>query len=155
VDLALTRKGDYAVRAALHLAKGWRNDNKHIKSREVAEAMALPVGYTPRVLNLLVAAGLANARAGRQGGYRLTAAPETISLLAVVEAAEGSFTLERCILRGGPCHWEDACAVHTAWATAMQACRESLRSTTLADLVTVDDELRRGGRRVASKQGMP
>jgi Rrf2 family protein len=80
--------------------------------------MALPAGYTPRVLKMLAEAGLTEARAGRQGGYRLTAAPETISLLAVVEAAEGSLTLDRCILRAGPCHWDDACAVHTAWATA-------------------------------------
>jgi Rrf2 family protein len=141
VDLALTRKGDYAVRAALHLAKQWP-DRPYIKIREVAAAMALPAGYTPRVLKILAEAGLAEARAGRQGGYRLTAAPETISLLVVVEAAEGSFTLDRCILRGGPCHWGDACAVHTAWATAMQACRESLRGTNLADLVRADDALR-------------
>ena len=109
--------------------------------------MALPAGYTPRVLKMLAEAGLAEARAGRQGGYRLATAPETISLLAVVEAAEGPFTLDRCILRGGPCHWDDACAVHVAWANAMQACRESLRTTTLADLVRADDELResRGG----------
>lgn len=142
----MTRRGDYAVRAALHLAKQWP-DRQHIKIRDVAAAMALPAGYTPRVLKMLAEAGLAEARAGRQGGYRLAAAPETISLLAVVEAAEGSFTLDRCILRGGPCHWEDACAVHAAWATAMQACRESLRATTLADLVRADDELRqsRGG----------
>lgn len=151
MDLALTRKGDYAVRAALHLAKGW-GDSQHIKSREVAEAMALPVGYTPRVLNMLVSAGLVKARAGRHGGYRLATAPETISLLAVVEAAEGPFTLERCILRGGPCHWDDACAVHAAWASAMQACRESLQTTSLADLVTADAVLMRPGRPTVAVQ---
>jgi Rrf2 family iron-sulfur cluster assembly transcriptional regulator len=142
VDLALTRRGDYAVRAALCLAKGW-GDHAYIKIREVAAAMALPVGYTPHVLKLLADAGLAEARAGRRGGYRLAAAPEDISLLEVVEAAEGPFVLERCILRGGPCRWEDACAVHEAWATAMQACRESLRGTTLADLVATDAGLQR------------
>jgi len=146
VDLALTHKGDYAVRAALCLAKRW-GDGHYTKIRDVAAAMALPPGYTPHVLKLLAEAGLAEARAGRQGGYRLVAAPEDISLLDVVEAAEGPFLLERCILRGGPCHWEDACAVHAAWATAVQACRDSLRSTTLADLVTADEELQRQPKR--------
>jgi Rrf2 family transcriptional regulator, iron-sulfur cluster assembly transcription factor len=140
VDLALTRKGDYAVRAALCLAKEW-GDGRYIKIRDVAEAMSLPVGYTPHVLKLLADAGLAEARAGRQGGYRLATKPEGISLLAVVEAAEGTFVLERCILRGAPCHWDDRCAVHAAWFTAMQACRQSLEGTTLADLVTADREL--------------
>jgi Rrf2 family protein len=154
VDLALNRRGDYAVRAALHLAKAWP-DHQHIKIREVAAAMALPAGYTPRVLKMLAEAGLAEARAGRQGGYRLAAEPETISLLAVVEAAEGPFTLDRCILRGGPCYWEDACAVHTAWATAMQACRESLRTTTLADLVAADVNLRQSARQTAGQRATP
>ncbi|MBD0292101.1 MAG: Rrf2 family transcriptional regulator [Jiangellaceae bacterium] len=142
MDLALNRKGDYAVRAALCLARCW-GTAEYVKIREVAAAVALPLGYTPYVLRLLAGAGLAEARAGRQGGYRLTATPESISLLDVVEAAEGPFVLERCIMRGGPCHWDDACAVHLAWSTAMQACRESLRSTTLAQLVAADEELQR------------
>ena len=107
--------------------------------------MALPASYTPQVLRLLAEAELAEARAGRDGGYRLTRPPEEIALLEVVEAAEGAFRLERCILRGGPCHWEQACAVHAAWSAAVQACRESLARTTLADLVAADAKLEADG----------
>ena len=46
------------------------------------------------MLRLLADAGLAEARAGRDGGYRLTRPPGQVPLLAVVEAAEGAFTLE-------------------------------------------------------------
>ena len=107
--------------------------------------MALPASYTPQVLRLLAEAGLAEARAGRDGGYRLTRPPGEVALLEVVEAAEGAFTLERCILRGGPCHWEQACAVHAAWSAAVQACRDSLGQTTLADLVEADKRIEAGG----------
>jgi Rrf2 family protein len=72
------------------------------------------------VLRLLADAGLAEARAGRDGGYRLTRPADKIPLLDVVEAAEGTFALNRCILRGGPCHWDQACAVHAAWSAAVQ-----------------------------------
>ena len=144
MDLALTRRGDYAVRAAFCLAK-WAGDGRYVKIREVAQAMALPASYTPQVLRLLADAGLAEARAGRDGGYRLTRPPAEVPLLDVVEAAEGAFTLERCILRGGPCHWEQACAVHAAWSAAVQACRDSLGRTTLADLVAADARLEAGG----------
>ena len=144
MDLALTRRGDYAVRAALCLAR-WGGDGRYVKIREVAQAMALPASYTPQVLRLLADAGLAEARAGRDGGYRLTRPPGEVALLEVVEAAEGAFTLECCILRGGPCHWEQACAVHAAWSAAVQACRDSLRRTTLADLVAADARLEAGG----------
>lgn len=141
MDLALTRRGDYAVRAALCLAGSW-DRGQYFKMREVAAAMDLPASYTPQVLKLLVTAGLAEAKAGPDGGYRLRSAPERIALLDVVEAAEGAFALKRCILRGGPCHWAQACAVHAPWAAAVQACRESLRDTSLADIVAMDERLR-------------
>src|SRR6266511_3964312 len=92
-------------------------------------------------IRLLADAGLAQAKAGRNGGYRLTRSPAEVSLLEVVEAAEGSFALERCILRGGPCYWQAVCAVHEAWSAAVQACRDSLRSTSLADLARADAQL--------------
>ena len=152
MDLALTRRGDYAVRAALCLARR-DGDSGYVKIREVAQTMALPASYTPQVLRLLADAGLAEARAGRDGGYRLTRPPGEIALLEVVEAAEGAFVLERCILRGGPCHWEQACAVHAAWSAAVQACRDSLGQTTLADLVAADTQLESG--RELSAGGFP
>src|SRR5215217_1203483 len=140
MDLALTRRGDYAVRAALCLAQRG-GDGRYVKIREVAQRMALPASYTPQVLRLLAEAGLAEARAGRVGGYRLTRPPGEIALL---EAAEAAFDLERCILRGGPCHWEQTCAVHGAWSAAVQAWRDSLRQTTLADLAAADARLEAG-----------
>jgi Rrf2 family protein len=90
MDLALTRRGDYAVRAALCLASRG-GDGRYVKIREVAQTMALPASYTPQVLRLLADAGLAEARAGRDGGYRLTRPPGEVALLEVVEAAEGAF----------------------------------------------------------------
>ena len=143
MDLTLTRRGDYAVRAALCLA-GVYGQGGYLKIREVSTAMHLPVSYTPQVLKLLATAGLVEAKAGRGGGYRLTRQPRDVSLLEVVEAAEGPLLPERCILRGGPCRWEDACAVHPAWAAAVEACRGSLATTTLADLVAADRRLAAG-----------
>jgi Rrf2 family protein len=143
MDLRLTRRGDYAVRAALFLAATWDRE-RYVKVREMTSAMALPASYTPQVLKLLVTAGLAEAKAGPDGGYRLRRPPAEITLRHVVEAAEGEFVLERCILRGGPCHWEDACAVHAAWFGLVQAASRQLETTTLADLAAADEQLRAG-----------
>src|SRR5690348_8931729 len=102
LDLTLTKRGDYTVRAALALGKAFSTGSLR-KIREVAPEMNLPLKYTPQILNLLCKAGIAEARAGQQGGYRLTRSPEEISMLEIVEAAEGPFRAERCTLRGGPC----------------------------------------------------
>jgi Rrf2 family protein len=144
MDLTLTRRGDYAVRAALCLARE-HGRRPYLKIREVAAAMDLPLSYTPQVLKLLATGGLVQAKAGRDGGYRLTRPPGEVALLEVVEAAEGPLLPQRCILRGGACRWESACAVHPAWAAAVQACRGSLAATTLADLVAIERRPGPGG----------
>jgi len=61
-----------------------------------------------------------------------------ITLLHVVEAAEGSIALEHCVLRDGPSRWEVACPLHDTWSRVQQALAEELISTTLADLAGID-----------------
>ena len=147
MDLKLTRRGDYAVRAALALGRGF-GESGYRKIREVASEMNLPLQYTPQILGLLTHAGLAEARAGRSGGYRLARNPSDVTLLEVVEAAEGPLRLERCTLSGGPCHWESMCAVHPTWELATQAFRQTLAGVSLASLLEVDAGLQAGSYRV-------
>ncbi len=144
MNLTLTHRGDYVIRAALYLAARWEGGDGYRKIREVAEAMELPPSYTPQILGLLARAGLAEAKAGRTGGYRLSRPPERISLLEVVEAGEGHLSFERCPLRGGPCHWDDVCAMHPAWSRAAESMRETLGRTSLAELAEVDRRLAAG-----------
>lgn len=144
MDLTLTRRGDYIVRAAIFLAARWDDGGGYAKIREVAEAMRLPRSYTPQLLGILQKQGLAEARAGRDGGYRLRRDPGSISILEVIEAAEGSLVSQRCPIRGGPCHWDDACALHPTWMKASEAIRASLATTTLAEVAAVDRQLGRG-----------
>lgn len=144
MNLTLSRRGDYVVRAAICLAAAWDGNGAYRKIREVADEMELPLSYTPQVLGLLARANLAEAKAGREGGYRLVRAPKDISLLEVIEAAEGSLISQRCPLRGGPCRWDDVCAVHPTWVKASEAIRKVLAKTTLDDVVTVDRDLGSG-----------
>lgn len=140
MDLQLSRKGDYALRAAISLAHHY--DDGYRKIREIVAEMALPAQYTPQVLAMLGRAGIATAKAGRDGGYKLTRDPGTISVLEIVEAAEGPLEGGRCTLRGGPCDWEMACPVHHVWVEARVALRKSLSAATLASVAAADDSLR-------------
>jgi Rrf2 family protein len=145
VDLTLTSRGDYVVRAAIALAVAWDGNGSYRKIRDVAEDMELPRSYTPHMLGILARAGLAEAKAGRDGGYRLRRDPEQISMLEVVESAEGHLVSRRCPLRGGPCRWDDACALHPTWLAVSEAIRATLANTTLASVAEVDRHLERGG----------
>lgn len=132
MQITLTKRGDYAVRAVLDLARhagpGLR------KTREIAAAMNIPVGYLSQILASLVQSGLIEATAGRDGGYRLVRPAAEVSLLDVIQAIEGPIGLQACVLRGIPCGADGYCAVHDAWARAQAALNAELSTTRFDDL---------------------
>lgn len=141
MQASLGRKGDYSVRAILDLA---RQNGERRKAREIAGEMDIPHRYLTQILANLVQHGLLTAVAGPTGGYLLARPAEDITLLEVVEAAEGPIKLEQCVLRGGPCTWEDSCPVHIPWARAQSALAAQLAATTFADLASSAAEIDAG-----------
>ena len=117
--LELTRRGDYAVRAMLALAQ--REPGHVTSSLEIADEMAIPVAFLPRVMADLVFAGLVQSTTGRTGGYVLARPPVDITLLEVIEAVEGDSRRTSCVLRGGPCGRDGHCQVHDAFFAAQDA----------------------------------
>lgn len=130
--LELTKRGDYAVRAMLALARG--SGNGLLSARRISDAMAIPVRFLPQVLGDLQRAGLVEALPGRSGGYRLAKPPGEISLLDVIEAVEGDGRRRSCVLRGGPCGVDGTCDVHDVFFEGQEAIRTTFAGTTLADL---------------------
>ncbi len=141
--MTLSNRGDYVVRSAICLAKAF-GDDKPVKLREVVEDTAVPSTFASQILGDLVRAGLASSKAGRDGGYRLTRPPRDITVLEVVEAAEGPLHAERCALGEGPCRWEDVCPMHDTWTAATTALRETLSRTALLHLAVRDAEISSG-----------
>ena len=129
--LELTRRGDYAVRAMLALA---RPEASQLTAAALAKATAIPASYVPQVMGDLVRAGLVANRRGRSGGYRLARPASAVSLLDIVEAVEGDGRRRTCVLRGGPCRRDGACDVHDAFFRAQEAVFGALAGVTLADV---------------------
>lgn len=136
MDMTLSKAGDYAVRSALALAASYEG-GEYVTIADIADRMSLPRTFTPQILGKLIRAGIATSKPGRGGGYRLTRDPREISMLQVVEAAEGSLINTRCTLRGGPCLRDDRCVVHDTWVAAEEAFRRELERTSLAQVAGV------------------
>jgi Rrf2 family protein len=139
----LTRRGDYAVRAMLALARadaqvgrGHLSGGDWLSVARIAASEAIPPRILPSVMRLLMRAGLVDAQTGRTGGYRLSRRADRISLLEIIEAVEGHMRRRVCILRGGPCLANGECAVHGVFASAEAALRDSLAAATLAGVVS-------------------
>jgi Rrf2 family iron-sulfur cluster assembly transcriptional regulator len=136
--MELTKRGDYAVRAVLALARA--PGGRLLSVRRIAEEMAIPVRFLPQVMGDLAAAGLVEATTGRAGGYRLARPAAEVTLLDVVEAVEGDSRRRTCVLRGGPCGLDGYCDVHDAFFEAQDAMLQALARARLTDL-----PVRRGG----------
>jgi Rrf2 family protein len=148
MQMTLGSKGDYSVRAVIDLAHAHGRSRR--KAREISDKMDIPPKYLPQVLGDLIRAGLVESVAGPVGGYSLARPPSEVSLLDVVEAAEGPVRNTKCLMRGGPCHWDNACSVHGAWAEAQDKMVAQLARTTFAQLARQDAAMEKQTRVPAS-----
>ena len=140
--IELGRKGDYAVRAVLSVARHHGEGRR--KARLIAAEMDLPPRYLRQILAEFVRSGVLLATAGPDGGYTLARPPEEVTLLEVIEQAEGPLRTDVCVLQGGPCDWGEVCPVHYVWSSAEQSLRHELDGVTLAQLAALDAEIESG-----------
>lgn len=143
MDMTLSKRGDYVMRAAISLARTF-DEGRPRKIREIVADTNVPRNYASQILADLVRAELVGSKAGREGGYQLRRPPREISVLEVVEAAEGSLRAERCALGEGPCRWEVVCPLHETWSQATVVIRDLLAKTTLAELAERDAAIEAG-----------
>ena len=138
-----TRRTDYAIRSLLCLAK---NEGELVTASTIAAEMDIPKGFLHQILPILQRSGLVQSRPGRSGGYSLAVPATAVTVLDIVEATEGSLDSSECALRGGPCHWDEVCALHWVWSGARSAFTKELREATLAQIVAADLGLEEGTR---------
>ncbi len=127
--LELTKRGAYAVRAMIALAR--LESGTLLSSRRIASEMNIPPRFLPQVMGDLTRAGLVEAQAGRAGGYHLAKDAKEITILSVVDAVEPENRRQTCVLRGGHCGPENPCEVHVVFFSGEDSLRELLAAATL------------------------
>jgi Rrf2 family protein len=143
MNLGLSKRGDYVVRSAICLARSYESGVPK-KLRQVSLEMEIPRTYVSQILGDLSRAGLAQSFFGTNGGYSLARPPDEVSLLEIVESAEGSLAPATCVLGNDSCGWDSVCPLHETWRAATAALRSVLASTTLADLLERDRAIEAG-----------
>lgn len=113
-------------------------------SRDLAQFQGISPTFVAKIFAKLEKAGIVVAAEGVRGGYRLARAPETISVLELVDAIEGRKPLFDCQEIRGRCALFDegapewathgVCSIHAVMLKAEKAMRDALASETLADI---------------------
>jgi Rrf2 family protein len=86
-----------------------------------------------QVVNSLVRAGWVRSDQGPTGGYSLTVDLVDVSVLAVIEAVEGSTESGRWVLADRPCDESAHCAIHVPWQRARSSMLRELAAVSVAD----------------------
>ena len=130
--LKLSKKADYALMAMTHLAA--RPDRPSVSAREIAERYSIPVELLAKVLQRLAQAGLVGSHHGIRGGYRLSRAAATISVVQVIEAIEGPLTLTSCSASDDQCDQYAKCNVRDPLWKVKDRVIAALATCTIAEL---------------------
>lgn len=130
--MELTRKGEYAIRGIIYLARKRVGEISLIS--EIAEAVDVPQMFLAKIFQSFAKIGLVSSFRGTGGGFTLSRDPATITLREIVEAVEGPIIPNRCLLHDGACSRAITCTVHPVWRRVQEQVSAVLEGVTLADL---------------------
>jgi Rrf2 family transcriptional regulator, iron-sulfur cluster assembly transcription factor len=137
--MEITRATEYAVRCVLHLAL--EPPERVVPRREIAAAREIPGQFLGKIAQRLGRAGIIRIHQGARGGYELAIPAEKLTLLEVVEAAEGALVLNKCVMHAKTCSRTCICAAHRVWSEARRQLRATLGGVTFADLAAEEGPL--------------
>jgi Rrf2 family protein len=137
--MQMTRAAEYAVRCVLHLAL--ERGDRVVPRREIAAVREIPGHFLGKVAQRLSRAGIIRISQGARGGYQLASPADKITLLAVVEAAEGDIGLNTCVMHAKACSRTSVCAAHRVWVEARRQLRATLGGVTFAELAAQEGPL--------------
>ena len=133
MGLQLTHGSDYAIRAMMYLAA--RPAGEVSSLRDVGREQNIPESFLAKIFQNLVHSGLVVGRPGPGGGFALARPCSAITVAQVVQAIDGPFSLNRCVLWPQTCERSERCTMHKVWVRAQERLMDVLEKVSFADLV--------------------
>lgn len=157
--MRLSRRGEYALKALLHLAQ--RGPGAVVSAAEMAERERIPEAFLQQILLSLAHAGFLRSRRGRGGGFLLGRAAGEVVLGDVTRLLDGPLAPIACasVTAYAPCPScldPATCRLRGVMSRVRDAISDVLDRTTLADLSSArapSVRSRPDRRRVAAKKG--
>lgn len=127
--MRLSTKGRYAVTAMLDLAI--HHGEGAVTLAEISTAQGISLSYLEQLFARLRKHGLVEGIRGPGGGYRLSHAPEDISIADIIEAIGEGIDVTLCA-GNEDCQDGERCLTHELWQQLGYQIHEFLDSVTLA-----------------------
>ena len=132
--LRLSKMADYAVMVLGMLAQDQSPDIAQ-SGAQLAIRTGLSEPTVAKVLKLLARQNIVTSMRGQAGGYRLSNAPDQISVLSIVEAIDGPVQFTDCTDGHDGCSLHLNCTVKGQWDPVANAIKASLKNVSLAEMI--------------------
>jgi Rrf2 family protein len=142
----VTAKVDYAVRAAMVLARAADDPGGPVKGERIGAAEDIPVKYLENILSELRQSGIVRSQRGADGGYWLAQPADEISIADIIRAVEGPLATVRGERAEQLDYGPESGALQDMWIAVRASLRSVLEQVTVADVV--DDKLPRHVRKL-------
>jgi Rrf2 family protein len=130
--LRISDAANLAIHAMAHIARS--KDKANHSVGEIATDQGVSEAHLSKVMQRLVKVGLLTSRRGPGGGFLLGRAPETITLLEILEAMDGPMSDNKCMLGRKKCLY-GGCALGALLTHVNHQVRLFMASRNLTDLV--------------------
>lgn len=131
--MQVSRRVDYALRAAIYLAR--QDPERAASVTEISSTEAIPKKFLEKIIQDLIHAGLVRSRRGAHGGYLLSRPASEISFKEVMEAVEGPIALNVCVGDPHVCSVSTTCGMQHIWAEGQRRLIDYFASTKLTELL--------------------
>lgn len=130
--LKVSAKARYALRILKDIADQ-QDDELATTESAIAERQGLSVKFLSRIVLPLRDAGLLKVQQGSHAGFRLGKPLKDITLLEMIETAQGRVSLLDCLIPEVDCPRQRGCFARRIWDRANAGLRDVLAAITLAD----------------------
>ena len=131
--MMISTRGRYALRILVDLAEN--QSEGYITLKEAAERQEISEKYLESIVKDLVKAHFVEGVRGKGGGYRLSRPAEEISVLDVLQSADGAIVPVACLEEGSaPCSRAAFCKTLPLWKGLDKVVSDYLSGFTVRDL---------------------
>jgi len=130
----IRRNADYALRALVELARIGKSERRSV--RNLSQETAVPEIFLRKILQKMAAADLVSSVRGPDGGYSLKKDPRSISLLDIIEGAQGKLAINKCFVDGPGCPRQKICDLKDRFVAVQEEMVSLLKGVTLDALAT-------------------
>lgn len=130
--MKLSTRGKYGLYAMYYLAK---HAGEGPQALQNISTIGVPKQYLEQILGNLRRADLVSTVRGAQGGYQIAKPIHEVTLLDIMDAAEGPIELSECTSSENACEKSGTCPVRWVWQHVTDSFNSELSKIKLSDVL--------------------